>query len=183
MLAAHFYFEHADNSDKDVMVWLGALWISRGWQTTSLSSEQIDRIRSVAHYGRYKLVRFSNEPSQPDVPSSLRWKAWSRFAGPARTIRLSRSEKQTNSPARCLSIPLNARSSRRASLAMAAAGRDGHCLGSKERTANQPGGCRFFKQVYWRHNFICGVALMYLYEFVEDLRDCLVFLRTSSRNM
>ena len=137
-----FYFEHADNPHKDVMVWLGALWIAHGWQATNLSLEQIDRVGSVAQLRSVHTGEVLYEPSQPDVPSSLRCKATSRLAGPARTIRFLRSEKQTSSPARCPSIPANAGSSRRASLAIAAARRNDHCLGSEERTANQPGGYR-----------------------------------------
>ena len=52
----------------------------------NLSSEQIDRIRSVAQLRSVQAGEVLYEPSQPDVP--LFWKAVYRLAGPARTNKI-----------------------------------------------------------------------------------------------
>jgi hypothetical protein len=95
----------------------------------NLSPEWIDRIRFVAQLRSVQAGEVFYEPSQPDVPLfiALEGSVWISDTGEDdRTISLTRPEKHTSSPARCRSFPVSARSSRRVSLAMAAAGRDDH---------------------------------------------------------
>src|SRR5882757_3854843 len=71
----------------------------------NLSEEQIDRIRSVASFGRCKPRKFFMNPRNLMRPCLSCWKVTSRLAGRARTTRFSRFVKQTSSPARCPSFP------------------------------------------------------------------------------
>ena len=115
---------------------------SHDWHATNLSPEQIDRIRSVAQFRSVLASEVLYEPSQPDVPL---------FIGMEGSVSISRTGeedkilagREVNQFTGVMSVISGRRSLLKARVTGdGSAGRDDHCCGSRDRTANQPGGCR-----------------------------------------
>jgi hypothetical protein len=92
----------------------------------NFSLEQVDRIRSVAQLRSLQDGEVLYEPSQPDVPLFIALEGNVPGSGTGDYDKTPAVRKQTSSPARCPSFSASARSSMRASPAMAAAGQDYH---------------------------------------------------------